>query len=54
MTFLNDFSKWKCAGNPRGGKLYKAMQNSRMIFKGHLKIENGRNKNVGGKVWLQT
>ena len=28
----NDFSKWKCAGKPRDGELYKAMQNSRMIF----------------------
>ena len=33
----NDSSKWKCAGKPRDGELYKAMQNSRMIFKGHLK-----------------
>ena len=30
----NDFSKWKCAGKPRDGELYKAMQNSRMISKG--------------------
>ena len=33
----NDFSKWKCSGKPRDGELYKAMQNSRKIFKNHLK-----------------
>ncbi|XP_062504975.1 uncharacterized protein LOC134181724 [Corticium candelabrum] len=34
----SDFSKWKCAGKPRDGELYNAMQNSRMILnKGHLR-----------------